>query len=167
LIDESAAKTNLTRRYGRGPKTARLDASAPHGHWCTTTMISSLRSDGSTACLTLDGATDTEVFQVYVKAVLCPTLRPGDTVVRDNLRAHKNEQTLALIEQTGAYGAFLPAYSPDLNPIERMWSQVKARLRAAQARTQESLLEAIGKALAAVSAQDAQNWFAHCGYTFI
>jgi transposase len=130
-------------------------------------MISSLRSDGSTACMTIEGATNTEVFQAYVKKILCPTLCPGDTVIMDNLRAHKNERTIALIEETGASVAFLPAYSPDLNPIELMWSKVKALLRAAQARTRESLFEAIGKALAAVTAQDARNWFTHCGYTFI
>jgi len=117
--------------------------------------------------MTIEGAADTEVFQAYVKKILCPTLRPGDTVIMDNLRAHKNEHTVALIEQTGARVAFLPAYSPDLNPIELMWSKIKALLRAAQARTREGLLEAIGKALAAVSPGDAQNWFAHFGYTFI
>ena len=157
----------MTRLHGRSPKGERLHASAPHGHWCTTTMISSLRSDGSSACMTISGATNTEVFQAYAKEILCPTLRPGDKVIMDNLGAHKNEQTMALIEQTGARVMFLPAYSPDLNPIELMWSKVKALLRAAQARTREALLEAIGKALATVSAQDAQNWFAHCGYTFI
>jgi transposase len=167
FIDESAAKTTMTRLHGRCPRSERLHASAPHGHWCTTTMISSLRSDGSTACMTIDGAANTEVFAAYVKEILCPTLRPGDPVILDNLRAHKNERTLALLEQTGARVRFLPACSPDLNPIELMGSKVKALLRAAQARTAEGLLEAIGKALAAVSAQDAQPWFAHCGYTFI
>jgi transposase len=167
FIDESAAKTNMTRLHGRCAKSERLRMSAAHGHWCTTTMISSLRSDGSTACMTIEGAANAEVFQAYVKEILCPTLRPGDTVIMDNLRAHKNERTIGLIGQTGARVVFLPAYSPDLNPIELMWSKVKALLRAAQARTREGLLEAIGKALAAVSPGDAQNWFAHCGYTFI
>jgi transposase len=167
FIDESAAKTNMTRLYGRCAKSERLDASAPHGHWCATTMISSLRSDGGTACMSIDGATNTEVFQAYAKETLCPTLREGDTVIMDNLGAHKNGRTIAIIEQAGAQVVFLPAYSPDLNPIELMWSKVKSLLRAAQARTPASLLEAIGRALAEVSAQDAQNWFAHCGYTFI
>ena len=129
-------------------------------------MISSLRSDGSTACKTIDGATNTELFRAYATEVLCPTLRPGDTVILDNLRAHKNEQTIALIEQTGARVKFLPAYSPDLNPIEMMWSKVKALLRATEARTLETLQDAINQALASVTAQDARNWFAHCGYTF-
>jgi len=130
-------------------------------------MISAIRLDGSTACMTVDGATDTEVFQAYVREVLCPTLRPGDIVVMDNLAPHKNEDTVALITATGASVRFLPAYSPDLNPIEMMWSKVKASLRAAEARTHPDLLAAIGQALRRVTAQDATNWFAACGYSFI
>jgi len=130
-------------------------------------MISAIRLDGSTACLTVDGATDTEVFQAYVREVLCPTLRPGDIVVMDNLGAHKNEQTLALIEAVGAAPRFLPAYSPDLNPIEMMWSKVKASLRSAEARTHPDLIAAIGQALRKVTAQDAVNWSAACGYSII
>jgi len=130
-------------------------------------MISSIRMDGSTACMTIEGATDTEVFQAYVREVLCPSLRLGDLVVMDNLGAHKNEQTLALIEQAGAEVVFLPAYSPDLNPIEMMWSKVKAFLRSAEARTHDALIEAIAAALASVTPQDAANWFVACGYSFI
>jgi transposase len=130
-------------------------------------MISSIRLDGRTAALALEGATDTEVFQVYVREVLGPTLRPGDIVVMDNLSPHKHDATLALIEQTGATVAFLPAYSPDLNPIELMWSKVKRFLRSAEARTWEALVAAIATALASVTSQDAANWFAHCGYSFI
>jgi transposase len=131
------------------------------------TMISAIRLDGSTACMTVDGATDTEVFQADVRAALCPTLRPGDIVVLDNLAPHKNEDTVALITATGASVRFLPAYSPDLNPIEMMWSKVKASLRAAEARTHRDLLAAIGQALRRVTTQDAVNWFAACGYSFI
>ena len=130
-------------------------------------MISSIRMDGSTACMTIEGATDTEVFQAYVREVLCPSLRLGDLVVMDNLGAHKNEQTLALIEQAGAEVVFLPAYSPDLNPIEMMWSKVKAFLRSAEARTHDALIEAIAAALASVTPQDAANWFVACGYSFL
>jgi transposase len=166
-LDESAAKTNLTRLCGRAPKGERVPASTPHGHWHTTTMISSLRLDGSTACLAIEGATDTEVFQTYVREVLCPTLRPGDLVVMDNLSPHKSDQTLALIAQAGAEVRFLPAYSPDLNPIEKMWSKVKSYLRGAEARTLAALIQAIGRALQTVTAQDAINWFASCGYSFI
>jgi len=130
-------------------------------------MISSVRLDGSTACMTIDGATDTAVFQAYVRAVLCPSLRPGDIVVMDNLGPHKNEQTLALIAAAGASVRFLPAYSPDLNPIEMMWSKLKALLRAAEARTAAELQRAIAAALQRISAQDAVHWFAACGYSII
>lgn len=139
----------------------------PHGHWRTTTMISSMRLDGSTACMAIDGATDTEVFRAYVGEVLIPTLREGDIVVMDNLTPHKNEETLALIEKAGASVLFLPPYSPDLNPIEKMWSKVKAALRSLEARTHEELLAAIAKALSLVSASDARNWFSAYGYIII
>lgn len=145
----------------------RVHASAPAGHWQTTTIISSMRLNGRTAALAIEGATDTEVFQVYVREVLCPTLEPGDIVVMDNLSPHKNDATLALIAQAGATVAFLPAYSPDLNPIELMWSKVKQLLRSTEARTWETLITAIATALASITPQDASNWFAHCGYSFI
>jgi len=157
----------MTRLRGRAPRGQRLVMSAPHGHWQTTTMISSVRLDGTSACMTIDGATNTEVFHAYVHEILVPSLRPGDIVVMDNLAAHKNEATLALITAAGAQTRFLPAYSPDLNPIEMMWSKVKAFLRAAEARSHQQLLKAIAQALAAVTANDAHGWFAHCGYSFI
>ena len=129
-------------------------------------MIASIRLDGSTACMALEGTTDAESFRAYVQAVLVPTLRPGDIVVMDNLSPHKSDPTLALITQVGAQVRFLPAYSPDLNPIEMMWSKVKQWLRGAEARTHADLTTAIGQALACVTPQDALNWFAHCGYSF-
>lgn len=129
-------------------------------------MISSIRLDGSTACMALEGATDTESFRAYVQTVLVPTLRPGDLVVMDNLSPHKSDPTLALIRQAGAHVRFLPAYSPDLNPIEMMWSKVKHWLRSVAARSHADLIAAIGQALARVTPQDARNWFAHCGYSF-
>lgn len=130
-------------------------------------MISSVRLDGTTACMTIEGATDTAVFQAYVRAVLAPSLRAGDIVIMDNLSPHKNDQTLALITAAGASTRFLPAYSPDLNPIEMMWSKVKSLLRKAEARTPDALLHAIGQSLQQVSAQDAAGWFAACGYSII
>ena len=157
----------MTRLRWRAPRGVRVHASTPHGHWQTTTMISSIRLDGSTACMTVSGATDTEVFRTYVRCVLRPTLRPGDIVIMDNLSAHKSELTLELIEQAGAQVLFLPPYSPDLNPIEKMWSKVKQYLRSAEARTELNLWQTIGSALANVTAQDAMNWFASCGYSFI
>lgn len=128
-------------------------------------MISSLRLDGSTACMALKGATDTESFRAYVESVLVPTLGPGDLVVRDNLAPHKSDPTLALIRRAGAEVLFLPAYSPDFNPIEMMWSKVKQWLRKVEARTYAELIAAIGQALERVTPQDALNWFAHCGYS--
>jgi transposase len=157
----------MTRLRGRAPKGERLICHAPHGHWRTTTMISSVRLDGTSACMTIEGATNTEVFCAYVREVLAPALRAGDIVVMDNLGAHKNEQTLKRIREAGAEVRFLPAYSPDLNPIEMMWSKVKALLRKAQARNHPDLLKAIAAALSAVTPQDALGWFAACGYNFI
>ena len=157
----------MTRLRGRSPRGERLVCHAPHGHWCTTTMISSVRLDGTTACMTIEGATNTEVFHAYVREILVPTLQPGDIVVMDNLGAHKNERTLELIALAKAEVRFLPAYSPDLNPIEMMWSKPKALLRKAQARNHPDLLAAIASALAAVTPQDALGWFVHCGYSFI
>jgi transposase len=129
-------------------------------------MISSIRLDGSTACMALEGTTDTESFRAYVSAVLVPALRPGDFVVMDNLSPHKSDPTLALITAVGAQVLFLPAYSPDLNPIEKMWSKVKSLLRGMEARTPVDLITAIGQALAKITAQDALGWFTSCGYSF-
>ncbi len=130
-------------------------------------MIASVRLDGTSTCMTIEGATNTEVFHAYVREILVPALRPGDIVVMDNLGAHKNAHTLDRIRHAGAEVRFLPAYSPDLNPIEMMWSKVKALLRKAQARTYPDLLHAIAAALSAVTPQDALGWFAACGYNFI
>jgi transposase len=138
----------------------------PAGHWQTITMISSIRLDGSTACMALEGTTDTEAFRAYVRQVLVPTLRPGDIVVMDNLSPHKSDHTLKLITEVGAEVLFLPAYSPDFNPIEMMWSKIKSFLRSLEARTVSDLITAIGQALARITTKDAVNWFAHCGYSF-
>ena len=165
FIDEAGAKTNMTRLYGRAEKGARVVDLAPHGHWCTTTMISSIRLDGSTACMAVDGSTTGNVFCAYAEHVLVPSLRPGDIVILDNLASHKNQAALELIRKAGAEVRFLPPYSPDLNPIEKMWSKIKQILRSIKARTQEALLTAIARALECVTQEDAQGWFASCGYT--
>lgn len=157
----------MTRLRGRAPRGKRLLAHAPFGHWKTTTMISSIRMDGTTACMTIDGATTGDVFKTYVRCVLCPALRPGDVVIMDNLGAHKNEEALSLIKEAGAQPLFLPPYSPDFNPIEKMWSKVKALLRHAEARTLPDLIDAIGSALSRVTPKDAMHWFASCGYSFL
>ena len=164
FIDESGAKTNMTRLYGRAKAGQRVVDNVPAGHWRTTTMISSVRLDGSTACMVVDGATNKEVFQAYVQHILLPTLKTGDIVVMDNLSAHKNKKIKDLIESVGAELWFLPPYSPDLNPIEKMWSKIKAMLRALKARTEKALINAIAKALEAVTTSDAKGWFESCGY---
>lgn len=130
-------------------------------------MISSIRSDGSTACMTIEGATNAEIFYAYVKDILLDTLEAGDIVIMDNLSSHKNKRVIELIESKGARVEFLPAYSPDLNPIELMWSKVKSILRKLEPRSPEELLEAIANALGKVTITDAINWFSHCGYNFI
>lgn len=128
-------------------------------------MISSIRLDGTTACMHLAGAADTAAFVAYIGQVLCPTLRRGDIVVMDNLSVHKSPEVLELVEAVGAEVRFLPAYSPDLNPIEKMWSKIKALLRSAEARTPEQLDQAISFAFSKITAQDAMGWFASCGYS--
>ena len=145
----------MTRLRGRSLKGQRLHASAPCGRWATTTMIGSIRLDGSCECMTVNGATNTEVFRLYVEQFLAPALRPGDVVIMDNLSAHKNQQTLALIEEVGASVVFLPPYSPDFNPIEMMWSKVKNSLRSLEARNVADLDAAIGLALSQVTSKDA------------
>ena len=130
-------------------------------------MIGSVRLDGTTACMTIEDATDTDIFRAYVQRVLIPTLKPGDVVILDNLSPHKNPETIRLIEQGAASVRFLPPYSPDLNPIEKMWSKVKELLRSAKARTRETLYGAIAYALASVTSADALGWFASCGYSII
>ena len=165
FIDEAAAKTNMARPRGRAPRGLRLVAACPHGHWQTTTMIGAVRLDGTCVHRELAGATNQRSFLAFVVEVLVPMLRPGDIVVMDNLRLHKHPDVRAAIEAAGASLRFLPAYSPDLNPIEKMWSKVKARLRALAARTHDALLLAIRDAISSVSAQDAAGWFVSCGYS--
>lgn len=157
----------MTRLRGRSPRGKRLYAAAPCGRWRTTTMIGSIRQNGSTTCMTVEGAVNAEVFRIYVRDFLLPVLDAGDILVMDNLSSHKDSQALDLLKQAGVKVRFLPAYSPDYNPIELMWSKVKSLLRKAQARDNESLLAAIGNALSRVTQKDATHWLAHCGYGFI
>jgi transposase len=167
FIDESGAKTNMTRLYGRARKGQRVVDDVPSGHWSTTTMISSMRLDGSTACMVVDGATNKDIFRAYVEHILLPTLKAGDIVVLDNLSAHKNKQVKDMLESAGAQLWFLPPYSPDLNPIEQMWSKIKAILRRLKARTEGALIDAIAKALDAITDNDARGWFKLCGYQYM
>jgi transposase len=165
FIDESCAKTNMTRLYGWAPSCERAHGRAPFGHWAARTMISSLRLDGSTACMTVDGATDGDAFEAYAAHVLAPALSPGDIVVLDNLAVHKRPGVARLIHACGAQVLFLPPYSPDLNPIEKMWSKVKSILCSLEPRTSEELHEAIAHAFRQITPEDAQSFFESCGYT--
>lgn len=156
----------MTRLYGRVLGGQRLVDSAPHGHWCTTTILSSIRLDGTTAAMVIEGPTDTAVFRAYVENVLIPTLRPGDIVALDNLSPHKQPEVIAVLEHAGAQVWPLPPYSPDFNPIEKMWSKIKAHLRKIKARSPPTLLRAISSALRTITAADAEGWFNHCGYRY-
>lgn len=164
FIDESGAKTNMTRLRARVQGGGRAHDHAQAGHWATTTIIGALRADGSTACMVLPGATDRAAFGAYVEGVLVPALRQGDVVVMDNLSSHKDPRVREKIEAAGASLVYLPPYSPDFNPIEKMWSKVKELLRKAKARSEPSLFEEIGNALARVTPSDATGWFESCGY---
>ena len=162
FLDETGAKTNMTRPYARARKGARATAYAPHGHWHTTTLVASLTIAGAIAPMVLDGAMDRLSFEAYVAQCPAPALPPGAIVVMDNLSAHKSAEIPQLIENVGATLWYLPPYSPDYNPIEQMWSKVKAILKRVCARTQDALGEAIALALDAVSPEDSQGFFRHC-----
>jgi transposase len=164
FIDESSAKTNMTRLYGWAFGGERLIDSVPHGHWSTTTMIAAVGLGGAKAPFVFEGPMDSPMFRAYVKRVLVPELRPGDIVVMDNLSSHKDAESQKSIEDAGAYVWYLPPYSPDFNPIEKMWSKMKAFLRKTAARTQQCLYQAIADALATISLSDIRGWFKSCGY---
>lgn len=165
FLDESGLKTNMTRLYGRAQGGQRCLDSTPCGHWETVTILSSIRLDSATESLIFEGAVDRKMFDAYIKEVFAPTLRPGDIVVMDNLNAHKSQDAYEAIRKRQAEVLFLPAYSPDLNPIEKMWSKVKQVLRGIKPRTENDLFTATGTALGTVTASDAQGWFESCGYT--
>lgn len=154
----------MTRLRGRSFKGTRCHDSAPGGDWNTVTMLSSIRLDGTTECIVVDGAVDGVMFVAYIEQILCPTLRPNDIVIMDNLSAHKNPDVATHIKEAGADILYLPAYSPDLNPIEKMWSKIKQLLCGMKARTDEALEKAIAQALNCVSSGDAKGWFNSCGY---
>jgi transposase len=166
FVDESGANTAMDRTHGRAPSGVRVDGPVPHGHWKVVTLTAAVRLGGvpESACLAFDGATDTACFEAYVGQCLAPTLRPGDIVVMGNLACHKTAEVARLIGAAGAEVRYLPAYSPDLNPIERPFSKLKAWLRSAKARTVDGLIGAMGDALRAVRPGDIRGWFAHSGY---
>jgi len=154
----------MTRLYARAPKGERAYAPVPRNRGSNTTLLASMSLEGMGPCLAVEGATTKLVFEAYVGQVLAPSLRPGRVVVMDNLGAHKGERVKKLIEAQGCSLLFLPPYSPDFSPIEEAFSKLKALLRKAKARTRVALLEAIRRALDAVSTNDVRGWFDHCGY---
>ena len=166
FVDESGASTAMDRTHGRAPSGVRVDGPVPHGHWKVVTLTAAVRLDGvpEPACLAFDGATNTACFEAYVGECLAPTLRSGDIVVMDNLSCHKTAEVERLIRAAGAEVRYLPAYSPDLNPIERLFSKLKGWLRTAKARTVAGLIDAMGAALRAIRPGDILGWFAHSGY---
>ena len=154
----------MTRRYGRALPGQRVREGTPGGRWRTLTLLGAIRRSGWVAAMTIEAATDGDVFRAYLEHALCPQLKPGDVVVMDNLAAHKVEGVREQIQATGAQLLYLPPYSPDFNPIEQCWAQIKQRLRAAKARSVLTLEHHLGEALASVTPQNLQACFTHCGY---
>ena len=155
----------MTRLYGRAHRGERVRDSVPSGRWETTTMMAAVGRNGPQAPWVFSGALDGDMFEVYVTRVLAPTLEPGDILVMDNLSTHKNKIAREAILATGAKIWDLPPYSPDFNPIEKMWSKVKAYLRWYKARNTEQLMKAIGEALTKITQEDIRGWFTSCGYS--
>ncbi len=164
FVDEMGANVSLTPLYAWSRRGRRVFGSAPKNWGKNVTLLASITREGLGPCLAVEGSTTREVFEAYMEGVLAPMLRPGRMVVMDNLSAHKGGKVKKIIEARGCELLYLPPYSPDLNPIEQAFSKVKGLLRKAEARTRESLIEAMGLALSAVSARDARGFFGHCGY---
>jgi transposase len=164
VLDECGSNIALTPLYGRAPKGQRATGSVPRNRGKNTTLLASLTLEGIGASMVIEGAVNAAAFEAYLEHILVPSLHRGQIVVMDNLSVHKGARVRQLIEDKGCQVLFLPAYSPDLSPIEETFSKIKAFLRRAGARTREALEEAICHALLTVTAQDAQGWFRHCGY---
>lgn len=164
FVDETWAKTNMTRTHGRCAKGQRLVAKVPHGHRKTLTFVAGLRFDGMTAPCVFDGPINTESFLAWVEQFLVPTLRPGDVVVMDNLSSHKDPAIRRAIRSAGAKLFYLPPYSPDLNPIEQAFAKLKTLLRKQNARSLEQVEAAIGRLLTSITPEDCRNFFGNAGY---
>jgi transposase len=165
FVDEMGANISLSPIYAWSRRGKRAFGSAPRNWGKNVTLLASITRQGLGPCLAVEGSTRREVFEAYLECVLAPTLRPGQMVVMDNLSAHKGGRVKEIIEGRGCELAYLPPYSPDFNPIEQAFSKVKGLLRRAEARTRESLIEAMGLALEAVTARDARGFFGYCGYS--
>jgi transposase len=164
FLDESGVTTEMTRRYGWAPRPQRVSEAVPAGHWRTLTVLAALTVDGVLASMTIESPTDGEVFLAFLEQVLGPRLQPGHIVILDNLSAHKVEGVRAAVESRGAQLLYLPPYSPDFNPIEQAWSKLKQLLRGAKARILDQLQPAITQAIDAITSQNAEAFFRHCGY---
>jgi transposase len=158
-MDESGVSTQMTRVHARAPRGQRIHDTVPGGHWKMLTILGAMDHNGMLATMTVEAATDREVYLAYLDEVLCPRLRPGHVVVMDNLSAHKVDGVRQRIEACGASLLYLPPYSPDLNPIEKAWSKLKQGMRTAQARTVDALHAAVAHLIPTLSANDAQAWF--------
>ncbi len=156
--------TKMVRLYGRARLGERLVAKVPHGHWKTLTLVAALRVDGVTAPYVIDGAMDGPAFLAYVEQVLAPTLHRGDIVFMDNLRTHKVAGVAEAIEAKGARVRYLPPYSPDLNPIENVYSKLKSGLRKGAARTVDALTKLVGTSIKAIAPSECAGYFRHAGY---
>jgi transposase len=164
FVDEMGTHTALAPLYAYAPVGERAFFEIPRNRGTNTTLLSSLHHEGMGPSMAVEGATTKEVFEAYVEHFLAPALKPGQVVVMDNLGAHRPKRVRELIETRGCMLLYLPPYSPDLNPIEEAFSKVKHILRKIGARTKEALVEAMGRALGAVSTEDVRGFFAHCGY---
>jgi transposase len=158
-LDESGVTTSMTRLYGRCLGGKRIHEATPGGHWKILTILSAMSVRGLIATMTIEEPADSDIFLAYVEQVLCPALKPDDVVVMDNLSSHKVHGVRERIEDAGASVLYLPAYSPDLNPIEKAWAKLKQLLRSAKALTKEALDQAITELLPMITEQDAQAWF--------
>ena len=164
FLDETAVTTKMVRQYGLAPVGARLVAKVPHGHWKTLTLVAALRVDGTTAPYVIDGPMDGATFLAYVEQVLAPTLSKGDIVFMDNVRTHKVTGVAQALQAVGAKLRYLPAYSPDLNPIENAYSKIKSGLRKAAARTVDALTKVVGRTIKAIAPSECAGYFRNAGY---
>jgi transposase len=164
FIDETWAKTNMTRTHGRSPRGQRLRAKVPHGKWRTLTFLAALRHDRIDAPCVLDGPINGQSFLAYVEQFLVPTLSPGDIVIMDNLGSHKGLAVRRAIRAVGAKLLFLPPYSPDLNPIEQVFAKLKTLLRKAAERSVETVWRRIGTMLDAFPPDECNNYLVNSGY---
>ncbi len=164
FLDETWAKTNMTRRHGRCARGQRLVAKVPHGRWRTLTFLAALRSDRIAAPCVIDGPINGESFLAYVEQMLAPTLKPGDIVIMDNLGSHKGQAVRRAIRDAGAKLFFLPPYSPDLNPIEQVFAKLKTLLRKTDPRTIEATWRRIGDLLTRFAPHECANYLRNAGY---